>query len=72
MVPVGRHGQLPGRGDAYTRISEYKHLTGQTHAKTTITYEYPQAEGDPYYRCRAPRTRPCSNATKPWLWTRPT
>ncbi|MEA3048717.1 MAG: UDP-galactopyranose mutase [Sphingomonadales bacterium] len=33
----------------YTRITEYKHLTGQTHSKTSITYEYPSAEGDPYY-----------------------
>ena len=33
----------------YTRISEYKHLTGQAHPKTSITYEYPSAEGDPYY-----------------------
>jgi UDP-galactopyranose mutase len=33
----------------YTRISEYKHLTGQKHAKTSITFEYPSAEGDPYY-----------------------
>ena len=33
----------------YTRISEYKHLTGQEHPHTTITYEYPSAEGDPYY-----------------------
>jgi UDP-galactopyranose mutase len=33
----------------YTRISEYKHLTGQEHPRTTITYEYPSAEGDPYY-----------------------
>ena len=33
----------------YTRISEYKHLTGQQHSRTTITYEYPSAEGDPYY-----------------------
>ncbi len=33
----------------YTRITEYKHLTGQEHAKTSITREYPQAEGDPYY-----------------------
>lgn len=33
----------------YTRISEYKHLTGQQHASTSITYEYPSAEGDPYY-----------------------
>ena len=33
----------------YTRITEYKHLTGQEHPQTTITYEYPSAEGDPYY-----------------------
>ncbi len=34
---------------AYTRITEFKQLTGQQHAKTSIVYEYPQAEGDPYY-----------------------
>jgi UDP-galactopyranose mutase len=33
----------------YTRITEYKYLTGQTHSKTSVTYEYPRAEGDPYY-----------------------
>jgi UDP-galactopyranose mutase len=33
----------------YTRVTEFKHLTGQTHAKTTRVYEYPQSEGDPYY-----------------------
>ena len=33
----------------YTRISEYKYLTGQDAPNTTITYEYPSAEGDPYY-----------------------
>ncbi|MBV9077492.1 MAG: UDP-galactopyranose mutase, partial [Methylobacteriaceae bacterium] len=33
----------------YTRISEYKHLTGQVHERTSITYEYPAADGDPYY-----------------------
>ncbi len=33
----------------YTRISEFKHLTGQQHSSTSIVYEYPRAEGDPYY-----------------------
>ena len=33
----------------YTRVTEYKHLTGQEHPRTAITYEYPAAEGDPYY-----------------------
>jgi UDP-galactopyranose mutase len=33
----------------YTRITEFKHLTGQRHAGTSIVREYPQSEGDPYY-----------------------
>jgi len=33
----------------FTRVTEFKHLTGQEHPKTSIVYEYPQAEGDPYY-----------------------
>jgi UDP-galactopyranose mutase len=33
----------------YTRVTEYKHLTGQEHPTTSITYEYPSGEGDPYY-----------------------
>ncbi len=33
----------------YTRITEFKHLTGQEHPKTTIVLEYPRSEGDPYY-----------------------
>ncbi|WP_047197376.1 UDP-galactopyranose mutase [Caldimonas brevitalea] len=34
---------------AYTRVSEFKHLTGQAHAHTSVVYEYPCGEGDPYY-----------------------
>ena len=33
----------------HTRITEYKHLTGQSHPQTSISYEYPSDEGDPYY-----------------------
>lgn len=33
----------------YTRITEYKHLTGQDAPVTSITREYPADEGDPYY-----------------------
>ena len=33
----------------YTRITEFKYLTGQEHSKTSIVYEFPQSEGDPYY-----------------------
>jgi UDP-galactopyranose mutase len=41
----------------YTRISEYKHLTGQVAPNTTITYEYPSAEGDPYYPIPRPENQ---------------
>ncbi len=34
---------------SYTRITEFKYLTGQTHPKTTVVYEYPQADGEAYY-----------------------
>jgi UDP-galactopyranose mutase len=34
---------------AYTRITEFKYLTGQSHSSTSIVYEYPTADGDPYY-----------------------
>src|ERR1041385_8875809 len=33
----------------FTRVTEFKHLSGQEHPKTSIVYEYPRAEGDPYY-----------------------
>jgi UDP-galactopyranose mutase len=34
---------------AFTRITDFKYLTGQKHPKTAIVYEFPRAEGDPYY-----------------------
>jgi UDP-galactopyranose mutase len=33
----------------YTRVTEFKYLTGQEHQKTSVVYEFPQAEGDAYY-----------------------
>jgi UDP-galactopyranose mutase len=33
----------------YTRVTEFKYLTGQKHPKTTVVFEYPKEEGDPYY-----------------------
>ena len=35
--------------NAFTRVTEFKHLTGQEHPKTSIVYEYSCAEGDAYY-----------------------
>ena len=43
--------------EPFTRITEFKHLTGQTHSGTSIVREYPAAEGEPYY----PIPRPESN-----------
>ncbi len=34
---------------AYTRVTEFKYLTGQEHPLTSIVYEFPRADGDPYY-----------------------
>ena len=44
---------------AYTRRTEFKYLTGQVHPSTSVVYEFPQAEGDPYY----PVPRPENAAT---------
>lgn len=47
----------PAEDVPYTRITEYKYLTGQTAPKTSITYEYPSAEGDPYYPIPRPENQ---------------
>ncbi|PYI77071.1 MAG: UDP-galactopyranose mutase [Verrucomicrobia bacterium] len=39
----------------YTRVTEFKHLTGEQHQRTSIVYEYPRSEGDPYYPIPQPR-----------------
>jgi UDP-galactopyranose mutase len=33
----------------YTRVTEFKYLTGQKHPFTSLVYEYPCDGGDPYY-----------------------
>jgi UDP-galactopyranose mutase len=47
----------PSQDVPFTRISEYKHLTGQQAPVTTVTYEYPSAEGDPYYPIPRPENQ---------------
>ena len=42
---------------AYTRVTEYKHLTGQEHPKTSLTFEYPCDHGDPYYPVPRPENQ---------------
>ncbi|HEX6737051.1 MAG TPA: UDP-galactopyranose mutase [Vicinamibacteria bacterium] len=62
-LPVERHQPVAvvnyPNEHAYTRVTEFKHLTGQVHPRTSIVYEYPQADGDPYY----PVPRPENAAT---------
>ncbi|HEV7604546.1 MAG TPA: UDP-galactopyranose mutase [Candidatus Limnocylindrales bacterium] len=41
----------------YTRTTEFKHLTGQRHARTTIVREFPTADGDPFYPIPRPENR---------------
>jgi UDP-galactopyranose mutase len=47
LQPVGTVN-YPGP-EPFTRITEFKHLTGQEHAGTSIVREFPCADGDPYY-----------------------
>jgi UDP-galactopyranose mutase len=47
----------PAEDIPYTRITEYKHLTGQVAPNTSITYEYPSGEGDPYYPIPRPENQ---------------
>ena len=42
---------------AYTRQTEFKHLTGQQHPQTTVVREYPRSDGDPYYPIPRPETK---------------
>ena len=38
------------QSERFTRVTEYKYLTGQQHARTSLTYEYPCDDGEtPYY-----------------------
>ena len=58
-VPVAQEAPVINypNEQAYTRVTEFKYLTGQEHAKTTVVYEFPQAEGDPYYPVPRPENQ---------------
>jgi UDP-galactopyranose mutase len=47
----------PDEAVPHTRVTEYKHLTGQHANVTSVTYEYPSAEGDPYYPIPRPENQ---------------
>lgn len=40
---------FPSEDVAHTRITEFRHLTGQAHQSSTVAVEFPRSEGDPYY-----------------------
>ena len=48
---------FPDEATPYTRVTEYKHLTGQAHGSTSLTWEYPSAQGDPYYPIPRPENQ---------------
>ncbi len=50
--------------NAYTRVTEFKHLTGQRHEQTSLVYEYPCADGDPYYPVPQPENAALYNKYK--------
>jgi UDP-galactopyranose mutase len=44
------------QSEAYTRTTEYKHITGQQHEKTSLSFEYPLRGGEPYYPIPSPES----------------
>src|SRR5690625_2529262 len=47
----------PSEDIPYTRVTEYKHLTGQVHRMTSISYEFARSEGDPFYPVPRPENQ---------------
>ena len=57
LQPVGSVNE-PSEDVPYTRITEFRHITGQIpHDHTTLAVEFPRAEGDPYYPIPNDETR---------------
>ena len=48
LFPAGSINE-PSEDVPYTRTTEFRHLTGQSHTATTLAVEHPRSEGDPYY-----------------------
>jgi UDP-galactopyranose mutase len=56
-TPVAQQGPVINypNENAYTRVTEFKYLTGREHPKTTLVYEFAKGEGDPYYPVPQPQ-----------------
>jgi len=48
---------FPDEAVAHTRVTEYKWLTGQSAPSTSISYEYPSVEGEPFYPVPRPENQ---------------
>jgi UDP-galactopyranose mutase len=48
VLPAGTVN-YPSADVPWTRITEYRWLTGQVHESSTLAVEFPRSEGDPYY-----------------------
>lgn len=70
LLPVGVVN-YPSEDVPYTRVTEYKHLTGQVHPRTAITYEIPSADGDPYYPVPRPENQALFKRYEELALTRP-
>jgi UDP-galactopyranose mutase len=63
LTPGGRLVQpvaqinYPNARIPYTRVTEFRHLTGEGGEVSTLAYEYPCAEGEPYYPVPSPLAR---------------
>ena len=56
----------------YTRISEYKHMTGQDHPRRRSPMSIRPPKAIPITRSHGPRTRSCTRNTSAWRSPRPT
>jgi UDP-galactopyranose mutase len=61
----------PAEQVPWTRVTEHKHLTGQVHRQTTISYEFAKADGDPFYPVPRPENRELYRRYEALARTRP-
>ena len=70
LFPVGVVN-YPSEQVSYTRVTEYKHLTGQVHPKTSICFEFAHSDGDPYYPIPCPQNQELYKQYEALARTRP-
>jgi UDP-galactopyranose mutase len=76
-TPGGRLAQpvaqvnYPNERIGYTRVTEFRHLTGQSAEVSTLAYEFPVDEGEPYYPIPRPQNRELYHRYEALSLTRP-